>query len=46
MTQAWKLTRFWCSIVHWRRRVPTNGFMWTGTRCPTCGYSYFGKWDE
>lgn len=41
-----KVRRAWCSIVHRRRRVPTNGFMWTGTRCPTCGYIYFGQWDD
>lgn len=26
-------------------RVPHNGFGWTGTMCPKCGFMFFGEWE-
>lgn len=27
-------------------RVPHNGFGWIGTRCPKCGFMFFGEWEK
>jgi hypothetical protein len=46
MITALKIRRAWCRLVHWRYRLPHNGFGWTGHRCGKCGWMFFGEWDE
>ncbi len=33
-----------CEREH-TERVPHNGFGWIGTRCPKCGFMFFGEWE-
>lgn len=39
-------SRTWCRLIHWRHRVPHNGFGWTGFACGKCGWMFFGEWDH
>lgn len=34
-----------CEAQHQAFRVPHTGFGWTGTRCPLCGFMFFGQWN-
>jgi hypothetical protein len=34
-----------CEAQHLELRVPHNGFGWIGTRCPQCGFMFFGEWE-
>jgi hypothetical protein len=34
-----------CEAQHRTARVPHNGFGWTGSRCPQCGFMFFGQWE-
>lgn len=27
-------------------RIPHNGLGWIGTRCPKCGFMFFGEWED
>lgn len=38
--------RMQCAENHADIHVPTHGLGWTGTRCPVCGFSFFGSWEE
>jgi len=35
-----------CEAEHRDKRVPHNGFGWTGSRCPQCGFMFFGEWED
>lgn len=35
-----------CERDHVNERVPHNGLGWTGTRCPKCGFMFFGEWED
>jgi hypothetical protein len=34
-----------CEAEHETLRVPHNGFGWIGSRCPKCGFMFFGEWE-
>jgi hypothetical protein len=36
-----------CEAAHpLSERIPHNGLGWTGTRCPKCGFMFFGEWED
>lgn len=34
-----------CEAKHVDLRVPDNGLGWVGSRCPQCGFRFFGAWE-